>query len=743
MFYFLQSGHSLENLGVYQSSDVTVLGGGAERPERVRWVQASASLFDVLGFRPALGRLLVADDNHSRRPTVVVLSHGYWTRHFGAAGDVVGKAIDVEGFPLTVVGVLPPGADLPDLRVDLWAPAWVDSTTVWNNHTWSAIGRLKPGITAALAERDLAPLTNRLPEVFPTVYGRNWIASTGFRTAVVPLRDAVVGEMLTRALWTLFAALALVLLIAAANVANLFLVRLDARRREGALRTALGAGRAQLARQYLTESLLLTAVAAGAAVALAQIMLRVVLSVAPSDLPRLAEVRLSGAAIAFAGGAALLAGVAFGVLPLIGDRLDVGLLREAGRGLTTSARGMAARRVLVASQMALAVVLLAAAVLMVRTFQNLRAVRPGFDPGGVLTLEVALPERRFGGGAGYARAAAQATEFYRQMADRLRALPGVQQVGLTDRMPLVSGDWCTAITLEGPSPEAATGACPASTLVSPGYFEAMGIRVEGRAPDWSGMLAHDGAAVVSRAFADHRWPNENPIGKGMKFDGVKPPFYRVVGVAEDVRGLGADAPPPEYVYFPMLGMPDAQLWSPPSYMHLVVKTMVGNPLSLSGPVARIVQELEPEAATANVTTMGALVAQSMARQSFTMALLLIAAASAMLLSAVGIYGVVSYIVSRRRGEIGLRVALGAQAPEVTAMVLRQSLALALSGVVVGLLAAWGATRALRALLFGVGPTDPLTLVVVPLALLAVAGLASYAPARRAARTDPAEALRME
>jgi hypothetical protein len=279
--------------------------------------------------------------------------------------------------------------------------------------------------------------------------------------------------------------------------------------------------------------------------------------------------------------------------------------------------------------------------------------------------------------------------------------------------------------------------------VSPGYFEAMGIRVEGRTPDWSGMLAHDGAAVVSRAFADRRWPNESPIGKGMKFNGIRPPFYRVVGVAEDVRGLGADAPPPEYVYFPMLGMPDAPLWSTPAYMHLVLKTAVGNPLALSGAVARIVQKLEPEAAVANATTVETLLAQSMAKQSFTMALLLIAAASAMLLSAVGIYGVISYIVSQRRGEIGLRVALGAQAPDVTAMVLRQSLALALSGVVAGLFAAWGVTRALRALLFGVGPTDPMTLVVVPLALLAVAGLASYAPARRAARVDPVEALRTE
>jgi len=290
MFYFLERGHSLENLGVYQLSDVTVLGTGgavADRPERVRWAQASASLFSVLGFQPSRGRLFVADDNHSQQPTIVVLSHGYWTRRFGSAPDVVGQVINVEGFPMTVVGVLPSGADLPDLKVDVWAPAYVDSTTVWNNHTWSAIGRLKPGVSAADAERDLAPLTSRLPEVFPNVYGRNWNQSTGFRTAVQPLRDAVVGDMLTRALWTLFSAVALVLLIAAANVANLFLVRLDARRRERALRTALGADRAHLAWNYLSESMLLAVVAAVSAVAVAQVLLRVLLAAAPSELPRL------------------------------------------------------------------------------------------------------------------------------------------------------------------------------------------------------------------------------------------------------------------------------------------------------------------------------------------------------------------------------------------------------------------------------------------------------------------------
>lgn len=738
MFYFLESGHTLENLGVYQLSDATVLGSAdGERPERVRWAQVSASLFDVLGFTPILGRPLLSDDNHAELPTVVLLSHGFWTRRYGGDPAVVGRVINVEGFPMTVVGVMPAGADLPDLTVDLWAPAHVDSTTNWNNHTWSAIGRLKPGVTAADAQRDLAPLTARLPEVFPSVYSPNFVKNTGFTTKVVPLRDAVVGDIVTRALWTLFGAVGLVLLIAAANVANLFLVRLDSRRREVALRTALGASRRHLAWHYFSESLLLAVAAAIGAIVLAQAMLWLLLAIAPSELPRLAEVGLSPLSIAFAFACALLAGLVFGLLPLSGARHDHAILREGGRGLTTSRRGLAARRVLVAAQMAFAVVLLAAAMLMVQTFRNLRAVNAGFDPRGVLTMEVALPALRYNGEPDLA------SNFHEQLADRLRQLPGIERVGFADHLPMLSGDWCTGVTLEGPTPESATGACPPASLISPGYFEAMGIRVEGRTLDWSGMDAHDGGMVVSKAFADHHWPNESAIGKGLRFNGTTPPFYRVVGVAEDVRGLGVESPPIEVVYFPMRPIPGAPLWGAPTGMHLVMKTTLSRPIDLTATVRQVVQELDPQVAVSNARTMEAVVAASIAKHSFTMVLLVIAGGIAIVLSAVGIYGVISYIVTERRGEIGVRMALGARVGQVTRLVLQQSLGLAVLGVVIGAVAAVATTRLLRALLFGVGPTDPLTMVAVPLLLLAVTVLASYAPARRAARIDPAEVMRSE
>lgn len=742
MYYFLDHGRTLSKLGVYQLSDVTAIGsGGSDHSERVRSAMASASLFDVLAFKPQLGRLITAADNESEQPTVAVLGHGYWARRFGADPSIVGKTIDIEGYPITVVGVLPAGADLPDITVDLWMPAYVDSVrTIWNNHTWSAIGRLAPGASVADAQRELARLTPEMVAAYPQVYHANWISSTGFTTRVESLRDSVVGATVTRALWAVFGAVALVLLIAAANVANLFVVRQDARGREVAMRIALGADRRNLATYYLTESLLLTLAAGALALPIAAALLRILLAIAPTELPRLAEVHLDAASLAFALGVALAAGVVLGLFPLLGTRLDLGLLRDGGRGATSSRARMAFRGAMVTAQMAFAVVLLAAALLMVQTFRNLRAVKPGFDARGVLTMEIALPEQKY---AGKDRSAAMASVngVLEQLSDRVRALRGVTHVGMVDRMPLSSGDWCTGITLEGPTPESATGACPPSTMATPGYLETMGIHVDGRTLDWTGMNGHDGAAVVSRAFAEHHWPDQNPIGKGMKFNDDKPPYYRVVGVAEDVRGLGVDAAPPEYVYFPTLPIPGAPLYGVPTYMHLVVKSTDADLAALGNAITRIVQELEPQAAVANVQTMETLLARSYAKQSFTMVLLLVTATISLLLSAVGIYGVISYVVQQRRPEIGVRLALGAEPRRVTGLVVAQSVRLAVIGVIAGVIAAIVVTRYLQSLLFGVSAGDPRVLATVAVSLLALAALASFAPARRAAHVDPAEVLR--
>jgi predicted permease len=742
MFYFLERGRTLENLAVYNTYDVTLLGHGAdERPERVRSVSTSASIFDVLGFTPQLGRLIVREDNSSRRPQVAVISDGLWRRRFGGARDVIGRTINIEGASLAIVGVLPPRSDLPDLEADVWVPAWVDSTTNWNNHTWLALGRLKPGFTAEDAARDLAPLTERLPEAFPQIYNPNFVRNTGFTTRVTPLRDAVVGDMVTRALWTLFGSVVLVLLIAAANVANLFLVRIDARRRDVAVRTALGANRSHLAVQYLTESLILVGLATVLAIGAAQVLLTILLRLAPNELPRLSEVQLGGTSALFAVGIALLIGVVFGLLPLIGARLDLAMLREGGRGLTTSRRRMLARRALVAAQMAVAVVLLASAALMLRTFSNLRNVHPGFDPERVLTMEIALPAVEYGGRNNLRHALG----FHERLSSRVSQLRGVRHVGMTDRLPLLSGDLCIGVTLEGATPSEARGACPPSTRVSPGYFEAIGTRVDGRSLTWAGMNSGDAGVVVSKAFAEANWPGQNPIGKRVRFNGSTPPWYTIIGVAEDVHGIGLTSPPTHAIYFPFAEIPDSPLWELDHNVSLVVKTAAagGDPMTLASTITRIVNELEPQAAVVNPRTMETVVARSIARQSFTMVLLLVSATMATLLSAIGIYGVVSFIVAQRRGEIGVRVALGAGVRDVTGLVLRQSIGLAMLGVVVGVVAAIGATHFLRALLYGVTPGDPATLIAVPVVLLAVAALASFVPARRAARVDPVEALRSD
>lgn len=751
MFYFKNNSHTLADIGVYQNSQMTVSGTGTSQPaERVRSAMVSASLFNVLGIVPGLGRVLIPEDNHVDPPAVVVLGHDFWVRRFGADPSVVGRIVDFEGFPMTVVGVLRSSAELPNSQVDVWAPAYVNPAALpQNNHSWNAIGRLRPGVTAADAQRELAALTARLPELFPTAEPASFVRSTGFHTQVRPLRDAVVGDVMTRALWILFASVLLVLLVAAANLSNLFLVRLDARRREIAVRAALGADRVHLTMQFLAESLLISVGAAIVAIGLAVSGLRVLLAVAPTDLPRLAEVHLSAAGIAFAGGGALVAAVALAILPLVGaPALDLAALREGGRGSTTSRRRHAARAALVVSQVALSLVLLTAAGLMVRSFQNLRAVGPGFEPRGVLTMTVALPAGRYGSGRGHdAEARAQAyvrtSALYEQLAARIRQLPGVTAVGFSEKIPLASGFLCTGITIEAPDPGSARGDCPPTAMVSPGFFEAMGIRVTGRIPTWAGMNAHDGGMVVSRAFAERTWRDQSAFGKGLKFYGSTPPFYRVIGIADDILGEGFDKPPVAIVYFPIVPIPDAQLWGAPTEMHLVVRTRSENPLGLTPAIGRFLTELEPQGTIANAQTMDTVVARSIARRTFTMLLLGISAAMALFLSIVGLYGVISYIAGQRRGEIAIRMALGAQITQVSRMIVAQSVRLAALGVAIGVLAALASTRVLESLLFGVSPTNPVLIAAAALLLLVVAAAAGYAPARRTARIDPAEALRTE
>jgi len=748
-FYFRREAHSLAASGIYLTTTLAVRSpGGAER---VQAGAVTASLFDVLGARAAAGRLLDAADDVPNGPAVVVLGYGYWQRSFGGNPSIVGRTIDVEGVPRLVIGVAARGADLPmpsafasqadlaGLAVELWVPLQLDpAARPVNTHPYSMLARLEPGATIADAQRELAALTNRLPEIAPSAYSAAFMQQYHFGMAVTPLKEQVLGST-ARVLWVVFAAVGLVLLIAAANVTNLFLVRLEARRREAAVRSALGAGRSHLAVHYLAEALLLTTSAGAAALVLAWAGLHVFVALAPASIPRVASVAFGWPTAAVTAGLSIVLGVAFGLAPLttVGG-VDIATLREGGRGLTASRTRRVVRDALVVAQMTLALVLLAAAGLMLRTVGQLRQVKPGFDPQRAIAMHVHLPWTRY---QGWQPVAA----FHRALQERIAALPGVQSVGGADEfIPLASPGFCSVVWVEDrPLAPGEEPPCVKVAEVEPGYFSALGIPVRGRLPGWHDAEAGTGAVVVTRALAERFWPGENPIGRGIKGNGSRPPFYRVVGVSGDLRGDGLEKPPVEAVFFPIIPMKDAWLWNPPNDLELVVRTSLDDPTSVIAAIRRAVAELDPLVSVDDVRTMRSVVAHSLARVSFILALLGIAALIALALSAVGTYGVIAYLVAQRRSEIGLRMALGARAAQVTGMVVGHSLRLAGVGAIAGIVAALATTRLLASLLYGVRPTDPLTFVAAPVFLLAVAALASMAPARRAARVDPVEALRAE
>jgi putative ABC transport system permease protein len=749
-FFFEREARTLDALGVYLSGDVTMSGDGAAEVVRAGYI--TQNVLALLGARPAAGRLLTPDDDRPGAAPVVVLGFDLWQRRFGGDPAIIGRELDLTIGRATVIGVTQRGLHLPrpgpfasstDLagfRTDLWVPLLLDpAARPINSHPYAGLGRLAPGVTAADAQRELATLTARLPEEFPSAYARAFMEDYRFEMAVEPLRESLLGSRIPRMLWIILGAVGLVFVIAFANVGNLFLVRAEARGRERAIRTALGAARGRIALHALSESLLVAAAAAGGAVAIAAAGLPVLVSLAPTDMPRMDGVSLTMTAVLVAVGLALASGIAFGLVPVLrrtgGGAVE---LREGGRGSTASRRQRATRAALVVTQVAIALVLLTGAGLMVRSFAHLRGVQPGLDPSGVFTFRLALPTD------GY-RTAAEAAAFHRQLQDRIGALPGVTSVGATQTLPLRDMTAGCSVVFRPGAPYASDQEppCVATPKVTPGFFEALGIPVRGRVPAWSDVDAGQPVAVVSAELADRLWPGQDPIGKGINSNGSQAgaPVYRIVGVVSGVRGGGLDQPATEAVFYPPVGVPDVY-WGPMRSVTYVVKTSAAT-LPLTSAIRQAITEIDGRVALANPSTMDAIVSGSMARVSFILTLLGVAAAVAFLLSAVGLYGVVSYVVSRRRNEIGVRIALGARMPQVAGMVIMQSVRLAIVGSAIGLCGAFAGTRLMRALLFEVSPTDPVIFTAVASAILLIAALASVGPARRAARIPPAEALRAE
>ena len=751
-FFFGREAHTIDGLGAYRRGGANLL--GPDGPERVRTAQVSARILPLLGARVIVGRLIDEHDDVPGGPQVAVVSHRFWQRRLGGDTRVIGTTITIYEQPVEIIGVMAPGVDLPPLggtpaallQTDVWLPLRLNPAgPFWNAHTqFRTIARLKRGVTLDQAQAEFASLTARLPEAVPNAYTREGMQRSGFATRVYSLKSYVVGEV-SKTLWILFGAVGVVLVIVYANVANLFLVRAEARRREVVICTALGADATAIARHFLAESLVLASAGGALALVLASWGVDALTHLAPDGVPRLQALKPDGSVILFALGLVLVGAAVLAALPAWRARRAVraGELVQGDRGPTVGRESQRVRSGLVVAQVALALVLLVGAGLLVESMQRLRAVDLGIRPHGVLAAQLYLPNQRYD-------SLSKMWRFYSAALERVRAVPGVEAAGLTSDLPLEGGYGCTVQGFEDPvvrqrMADAGGTLCAGQEPTSPGYFEAMGISVlRGRALTQDDLEHPErGSVVVSKAFAERFWPGEDPIGKGVGPNGyTNQQFYHVVGVVGDVYAESAAGARGLAVYYPVLRIPGTSGWWP-NPMTLVVKTRLDEPVSLVPAIQTAIREVDPSIPVADVDAMETIVDRSMAQLSFAMVLLAIAASTALLLAAIGLYGVISYLVNRRTGEIGIRMALGAEPRQVARLVVGGSVKLALVGVGFGVVAALGFSRVLRGLLYDVQPTQPLAYLIAALVLGGVAALAAYLPARRAARVDPMISLRNE
>ena len=706
---------------------------GAE-PERLTGARVTASYFRTLGVPALLGRTFREEEDAPGAEPVVVLSEGAWHRLFGGDSSILGTALTFSGTPYTVVGVMPSSFVIQNPPTDAWVSLGRvrDLLGDRGNHPGiSVVARLKEGVPIARARADLDAIAARLAAAYPAT-------NAGIGVLVDPLHERVVGRDLTRALIVLTGAVVFVLLIACANVANLLLSRGAARQRELAVRTALGAGRGRLLRQLLTESVLLATAGGMSGLVLGWCGLQLLPAALPDNLARMDAVRLDAQVLAFTALLTLLTGLVFGLAPA----LQVSkpnlheTLKEGGRG-GSGARAHRVRHALVVAQVALSLVLLVGAGLMLRSFAALQASSPGVEPGGVVTASVTLP------GARYADDGARRL-FVRQVIDRLQAAAGVEAAGAITPLPLTGGGWQTSFAVEG-FPEPEPGRFPTNDLarVTPDYFRAMGVRLlRGRLFTWSDDENAPPVVIVDETFANTWFAGQNPIGRRVKVNaghpppgGPLPPWSTIVGVVNHVKNYGIDRESRVEVYAPFLQ-------SPVPIVSLVAKGP-GDAGAIGAAMREAVRAADPSLPVFNVRTMDEYLARTLSPKRLILLLLALFAAVALLLAAVGLYGVMSYAVAQRTSEIGIRMALGAPPRAVQRLVVGQSLLLTAGGVAAGLAAAYSLTRLMTTLLFGVSATDPATFAGVAALLAAVALLAAWIPARRASRVDPLVALRYE
>jgi putative ABC transport system permease protein len=699
---------------------ITVTGGD---PEELQTQSVTANVFPVLGVEAALGRTFTNEED-APGAGVAVISDRLWKRRFAGDPSILNQAIVADGTPYTVVGVMPRGFSFLDKTVDIWLPIGLTAKSrTPRGRSLMVVGRLKPAMTIERAQSDMTRVAGELTRMFPAF-------NAGWTARVVGLRDQLTGDV-KPALIVLAGAVAFVLLIACANIANLLLARATSRQRELAVRVALGASRARLVRQLLAESFVLSVGGGLSGLLLAWWTVGFLRSVVAARLSvqRLEVVAIDGWVLSFTLGASLLSGVLFGIVPALtgaGSRLNESL-KEGGR-TGSGARGNRARAAFVVVEVALALVLLVAAGLLLRSFRHLLDVDPGFDPARTVTMRVSLPDSRYGGDG--------RAQFFTRFFEQVDALPGVETSGAVSFLPLTGLGAATSMQIIGqPKPPAGQEPVADVRVMTHSYLEAMGVPLlKGRLFNESDAADAKGRVVINETMARRHWPHDDPIGKRVliAWDGIED---EIIGVVGDVKHASLDAQTRAMTYWPYRR-------NPYGTMTIAVRTS-GQATQIGNAIGTIVRQMDPDVAVAGVRTMEDVVASSVEQRRITMLLLSIFAGAALILAAVGIYGVIAYSVTQRSQEIGIRIALGAQRADVVRMIVRQGLTLVVAGIIVGTSGAFLVTRLMTGLLFQTEPTDPATFLSVAFILTLIAVAASYIPGRRATRVDPVVALRAE
>ena len=726
-----EQSETLENIAALTLGTFNLLGDG--EPLRIEGISASASLFPLLGVEPRLGRVFLPEEDQPGQNQVVVVSHGLWQRRFGGDPGLVGRTLNLDGNPYVVVGIMPPEFRFPLPTTEFWTPIAFTPEQMGDDQRGGeyllVVGRYRRDVTLTQVRAEMDTIAARVPERVPEL--RSFLLENGWGAAAVPFRELFVGD-LRPALLILMGAVVFVLLIACANIANLLLARAASREKEIAIRASLGAGRMRMVRQFLTESLLLAGLGGLLGVLLASWGTSLIGMLIPSNLPipGLDSISIDGWVLAFTLGVSLLTGLLFGLAPALRSTKESihTSLKEGGRTSAGSSRPHL-HRVLVVSEMVLALVLLAGAGLMLRSFQRLLEVDPGFQAENRLTMRISLPRSKY-------QKPQQWAAFFQSLLQRVQFLPGILAAGVTEEVPLGGNNHTRSFTVENyqPSPGEGSPLCE-FRVISPGYARAMGFQLlEGR--DFSAYDVADAprVALVDKNTAQRYWPNRSSLGRRIRF-GSSGPWYEIIGVVGHIRNVGLDDEGRGQIYV--------------SYLQNSIRSMTLAVRSNSEPGAVVsavrsqVQGLDKDQPIYDTVAMEERVLSSLMPRRFSMFSLAVFAAVALALAMAGIYGLMTYSVNQRLHEIGVRIALGAQPGDIFKLVIGEGMILAFAGLAIGVVGAFALTRLMSGLLFEVSPTDPATFVVVSLLLTAVALVACYIPARRATKIDPMVALRYE